>query len=194
MNIFVKMFDDKLVIESPGGFPPSITPEKIYGSHSPRNPHLMGAMFYLDLVKEHGEGTLRMRDSMTGMSLPLPEFKQTITGTGATTVRVTLRNDLKQRNFFVDKDVTTVFGEAVSRLLDTEEKRILNFVVEHGSINVSECLRLIPTLPKWHAAKRMLESMRLKGYLVHRHSTTVLRDAHARYVLATMLSHQAVAE
>ena len=38
MNIFVKMFDDKLVIESPGGFPPLITPENIYGAHSPRNP------------------------------------------------------------------------------------------------------------------------------------------------------------
>ena len=29
MNIFVKMFDDRLVIESPGGFPPFVTPENI---------------------------------------------------------------------------------------------------------------------------------------------------------------------
>lgn len=34
MNIFVKMFDDKLIIESPGGFPPFVTPENIYG-HAP---------------------------------------------------------------------------------------------------------------------------------------------------------------
>ncbi len=183
MNVFVKMFDDKLVIESPGGFPPTITSENIYGSHSPRNPHLMDAMFYLDLIKGHGEGTRRMRDSMTGMSLPLPEFKQTITGAGASTVRVTLRNDLKQRKFFIDKDVATIFGELVAQSLTAEEKRILNFVVEHSSINVSECLRLVPTLPKWHAAKRLLESMRLKGYLIHQHSANVLRDAHARYIL-----------
>lgn len=51
MNIFVKMFDDKLVIESPGGFPPLVTPENIYTMHHPRNPTLMRAMFYLDLVK-----------------------------------------------------------------------------------------------------------------------------------------------
>jgi predicted HTH transcriptional regulator len=50
----------------------------------------MAAMFYFDLVKEHGEGTRRMGDSMSGMHLPLPEFKQTITGNGASTVRVTL--------------------------------------------------------------------------------------------------------
>jgi ATP-dependent DNA helicase RecG len=30
MNMFVKMFDDRLVIESPGGFPPLVTPENIY--------------------------------------------------------------------------------------------------------------------------------------------------------------------
>jgi ATP-dependent DNA helicase RecG len=183
MNIFVKMFDDKLVIESPGGFPPSITPETIYGSHSPRNPHLMDAMFYLDLVKEHGEGTRRMRDSMSDMNLPSPEFRQTVTGTGASSVQVTLRNDLKQRHFFVDKDAAAIFGEGIFRSLTSEEKRILNFVAEHGNINVSECLRLVPTLPKWHSAKRLLESMRVKGYLHHRHSTNVLRDAHACYIL-----------
>lgn len=61
MNIFVKMFDDKLVIESPGGFPPLVTPENIYDSHNPRNPTLMRAMFYMGLVKEHAEGTKRMR-------------------------------------------------------------------------------------------------------------------------------------
>jgi ATP-dependent DNA helicase RecG len=59
MNVFVKMFDDKLVIESPGGFPPLVTPENIYTSHHPRNPTLMRAMFYLGLVKEHAEGTKR---------------------------------------------------------------------------------------------------------------------------------------
>jgi len=33
--IFIKMFDDKLVIESPGGFPPTVTPQNIYESHHP---------------------------------------------------------------------------------------------------------------------------------------------------------------
>jgi ATP-dependent DNA helicase RecG len=183
MNIFVKMFDDKLVIESPGGFPPSITPETIYGSHSPRNPHLMDAMFYFDFVKEHGEGTRRMRDTMKGMNLPLPEFKQTVSGIGASTVRVTLRNDVKQRKFFVDKDAANILGEALARSLSHEERRVVNFVVEHHGINVSECLHLIPTLPKWHAAKRFLESMRARGLLVHKHSDKVLRDSRAYYAL-----------
>ena len=36
----------------------------------------MRAMFYMGLVKEHAEGTKRMRDSMAGMSLPLPMFEE----------------------------------------------------------------------------------------------------------------------
>ena len=30
MNIFIRMFDDRLEIESPGGFPPLVTPENIF--------------------------------------------------------------------------------------------------------------------------------------------------------------------
>jgi ATP-dependent DNA helicase RecG len=185
MSISIKQFDDKLVIESPGGFPPTVTPETIYGSHHPRNPFLMEAMYYLGLVKEHGEGAKRMRETMKDMQLPAPEFEQSITGTGATCVRVTLRNNVKQRRFWIDTDVTKVLGEALVMNLSLEEKRVLNFVVEHGSINVSDCLHLIPTLPKWHAAKKLLEKMRLGGLLILR--STRSRDPHACYLLPKSL-------
>jgi len=64
MCVFVKMFDDKLVVESPGAFPPMVTPKNIYDCHNPRNPLLMNAMLYLDYVKCANEGTRRMRDVM----------------------------------------------------------------------------------------------------------------------------------
>lgn len=188
MNTFLKMFDDRLEIESPGGFPPTITPENIIGSHHPRNPHLMDAMFYLNLVKEHGEGTRRMRDTMAQANLPKPEFRQTSFGSGAMSVRVTLRNNVKQRKVWVDSDVTKVIGENLAKALTQEERRVLNFVVEHGNINVSQCLALLPnSLPKWHAAKRLLERMKSKGLLEHKHSEKVLRDPHACYTLPKSL-------
>jgi ATP-dependent DNA helicase RecG len=175
MNIFVKMFDDKLVIESPGGFPPLVTPENIYMMHHPRNPTLMRAMFYLDLVKEHSEGTKRMRDEMSAMSLPEPIFEQTQSGIGNATVRVTLRNRIKQRKVWVDSDVSSLLGEALSRNLSKEEKRILNFVAEHGKINVVQCHRLIPGLTKWHSAKTLLMKLADKG-LLKRVSTGAVRS------------------
>jgi len=182
MNIFIKMFDDKLVIESPGGFPPLVTPENIYTMHHPRNPTLMRAMFYMGLVKEHAEGTKRMRDTMRGVNLPLPVFEQTQSGMGGAMVKVTLRNNVKQRKVWVDSDVSGLLGAALARNLSLEEKRVLNFVAEHGKINVVQCHRLIPSLAKWHSAKRMLTRLVQKGLLNHIHSGK-LRDNRAHYVL-----------
>lgn len=183
MNVFVKMFDDKLVIESPGGFPPLVTPENIYMMHHPRNPTLMHAMFYMGLVKEHAEGTKRMRDTMQGMHLPAPQFEQVESGSGYAQVRVTLRNHIKQRGVWVDADVTRVLGENLANSLTSDEKRVLNFVAEHGRINVTQCHRLITAIGKWHSAKKLLEQLVSKQLLVHVHSATVERDAKAHYVL-----------
>ena len=183
MNVFVKMFDDKLVIESPGGFPPLVTPENIYVSHHPRNPTLMRAMFYMGLVKEHSEGTKRMRDTMEGMNLPPPKFEQVESGIGFSQVRVTLRNHIKQRTVWIDKDVTQILGDNLASNLTTDEKKVLNFVAEHGKINVTQCHRLITTIGKWHAAKRLLLQLVEKKLLVHVHSESVERDAKAHFVL-----------
>jgi len=182
MNVFVKMFDDKLVIESPGGFPPLVTPENIYNSHHPRNPTLMRAMFYMGLVKEHAEGTKRMRDTMREMLLPEPKFRQVESGIGFSQVVVTLHNHIKHRKVWIDSDVATALGEALTRNLSLEEKRVLNFIAEHGKINVSQCQRLLG-FAKWHSGKRVLRQMADKGLLKHMHSKTVLRDNSAHYVL-----------
>jgi ATP-dependent DNA helicase RecG len=182
MNIFVKMFDDKLVIESPGGFPPLVTPENIYSMHHPRNPVLMHAMFYLGLVKEHSEGTKRIRDTMYGMHLPAPVFEQTKSEMGGATVRVTLRNHIKQRKVWVDSDVSQILGEALARNLTIEEKRVLNFVAEMGKINVSQCHRLIATTAKWHSADRLLKKMKARGLLTYV-SDGKIRSNKSHYVL-----------
>lgn len=183
MNIFIKMFDDKLVIESPGPFPPLVTPENIYGNHNPRNPTIMRAMLYMGLVKEHGEGTRRMRAEMIGMDLPEPTFSQMKAGVGNFQVKVTLQNRVKQRNAWVDSGVASVLGAALSDSLSEEEKRVINFLAEYEKINVSQCLKLLPQLPKWHAAKKLLTRLMEKGILKHVHSPYVLRDSNAHYVL-----------
>jgi hypothetical protein len=153
-NIFVRMFDDRLVIESPGGFPPFVSPENIYEYSHPRNPHLMSAMFFLDFVKAANEGTRRMRDSMSRLKLPHPEFKESDVGFN-TFVRVTLRNNVKQRRVWVVADVSNVVGEEIARQLSEHERMIVNRLADHARINVSEVQRL--TGRDWHSAKVMLQ-------------------------------------
>jgi ATP-dependent DNA helicase RecG len=179
MNVFVKMFDDRLEVESPGGFPPLVTPENIYDMHAPRNPKLMDALFVLDLCKCAHEGTRRMRDTMNSMNLPDPEFKQK--EVGAALVRVTLRNNIAARKVFVDSDAAKLIGEAVFRTLSEPERQIINFLAENKLINVSEVQRL--TGRSWQSARRLLGLLTVKGIIEHIHKPGRERDPQAFFVL-----------
>jgi ATP-dependent DNA helicase RecG len=187
MNIFVKMFDDRLVIESPGGFPPLVTPDNIYTSHHPRNPHLMNAMFYLDFVKCHNEGTRRMRDTMKEMNLPLPEFKQKEVASGNTSVRVTLRNNRKQRKVWIDSDVFHLLPRETAITLTKDETRVVNFIGENGKINVSEGQRLLPHIKTWHSVKKLLMSLCSRDIL--HHVSRYERDPDAHFILRTKMDN-----
>lgn len=190
MHTVVKMFDDRLEVESPGGFPPLVTPETIYDTHVPRNPHLMDAMFYLRFVLCAHEGTRRIRDSMNRLGLPAPVFIET-TSTAAH-VRVVLKNDEEHRRQFVDSDAFKVLGEALSATLNEYERRIVNYVAEHSTINVTEAARLGGK--RWQAAKKALAALAERNILDHVHSKTVERDAHAYFVLKKRFSDRLRAE
>lgn len=180
MNIFVKMFDDRLVIESPGGFPPPVTAATVYEMHQPRNPHLMEAMRYLEFVKCAREGTRRMRESMAGQRLPEPEFEQTEVSHAL--VRVTLRNNIALRKVWIDSDASQVVGEALAPTLSDDERRAINFAAEHGKINASQVQRL--TQKTWPQAQKLLMKLADQGILRHVHRRGLDRDPQAHFVLA----------
>jgi ATP-dependent DNA helicase RecG len=184
MHIFVKMFDDRLVVESPGGFPPFVTPENIYDMHQPRNPYLMDAMFYLKYVQCTHEGTRRIRDYMKKSGLPAPVFAQKELGN--TLVQVTLKNDVDHRKAFVDTEAFNILGELLSKSLDDSERRIVNFVAENRTINVTQAVNLINR--RWQACKKILTSLVTKGVLDHIHSNTIERDAFQYYTLKKKFS------
>jgi ATP-dependent DNA helicase RecG len=93
--IEIRMFDDRLEIESPGGYPGAQrpSPEGIFPISYPRNPNLGHALRYLGLVRLAKEGTRRMSEEMKKMGLPPPAFEEI----QRMAVRVTLRNDAERR-------------------------------------------------------------------------------------------------
>lgn len=184
MHISIKMFDDRIEVESPGGFPPLVTPENIYDMHVPRNPHLMDALFYLNFVQCAHEGTRRIRDAMRDLGLPEPKWKQT--EVNASLVRVTLSNDVEHRRAFVDTDAYLALGKAVSDSLDENDRRIVNHIAEHEKINVTEASRILGM--RWQSAKRRLAKLVERNILDHVHSSTVERDAAAYFTLKKRLS------
>jgi ATP-dependent DNA helicase RecG len=179
MAVYVKMFDNRLEIESPGPFLPFVTPETIYGSSHPRNPKLMHAMRFLDFVKIAGEGTRRMRDTMKAMDLPEPVFAQK--EINYSRVRVTLTNNIRKRRLWVDADAAAIVGAAIARTLTDDETRVLNFVAEHGTINVTEAVRA--TGLSWNTAKKLLVGLSERRILdwIHRGDLERDPDAHFRF-------------
>ena len=180
MPVFIKMFDDRLIIESPGGFPPFVTPANIYETHHPRNPALIWAMYYLKYVRCAREGTRRMRDTMVGAKLPAPEFAQK--ANGHVLVRVTLRNNIAHRRVYVDKDAGVLIGAVLASTLEERELKIVNFASEYGSINVSQAQRV--TGAGWRSSKKLLDGLVSKGIFRRVGRNDVDRDPKAHYVLA----------
>ncbi|SKA84808.1 ATP-dependent DNA helicase RecG [Prosthecobacter debontii] len=180
MPIFVKMFDDKLLVTSPGEFPPMVNSKNIYSMHNPRNPFLMDALQYFGLVKCANEGTKRMRDEMKKANLPGPTFVEN--KDGSATVQVLLQNDYKQRRLFVASSAAvSVVSAEVFLQLSEDEKRLVNYAVEHISINVSQATRLLNC--HWQTAKRRLHGLVRRQILRYHHRKDLARDPDAHYTI-----------
>jgi ATP-dependent DNA helicase RecG len=180
MNIFIRVFDDRMEIESPGGFPPPVTAENVYEMHHPRNPLLMDAMLYMKYVKCAREGTRRMRESMLSADLPVPQFQQK--ETGYSLVKVTLRNNIKLRKVWVDSEAALVIGAELAKTLDPSELRAVNFIAENRMANSTQIARLLGR--DWQTAQKMLVRLVGRGVLKHVHRKDILRDPKAHFVLA----------
>lgn len=156
-NIFIKMFDDRLVVESPGGFPPTVNKDNVYEVHHRRNWWLMDALFYLDYVQCENEGAKRIRRAMLDSELPEPMFEQKdISGA---LLRVTLQNNQAARQEWVDADVASIVGDATAKTLDEFDRRIVNFAAEHGGkIKTTQAMNLMQR-PRWGTAQKTMQSL-----------------------------------
>lgn len=75
-DIQIKMFDDRIVVESPGRLPGLVKPANIRTTHFSRNPKIAEFCKAYKYVKEFGEGVDRMYRELEKEGLPVPEFKQ----------------------------------------------------------------------------------------------------------------------
>ena len=171
--IFVKMFDDHLVVENPGGFMPSVTPENLF--HKPRNPFLMFVLREFGEVRCISEGTKRIKRELLEAKLPTIKYEA-----DQNSVRATLFNDVANRTNALDSEAYKALGEAVAFSLDSDERRLVNYVIEHGRINASDALRILSTT-YWHTANAKLKRLVERGvmdFVSKKH-----RDPKSHYIL-----------
>ena len=85
-SIFVRQYSRKLVIESPGGLLPGITPENILNRHAARNGRIAAVFQRCGLVERSGQGMNLIYEMSVKEAKPLPNF----TGSDAMFVKLTL--------------------------------------------------------------------------------------------------------
>ena len=73
-DIQIKMFDNRLEVDSPGTFAGMVKKENIRYTHFSRNPKIAAFLKDYGFVKEYGEGVDRMCRELAAVGLPEPVF------------------------------------------------------------------------------------------------------------------------
>ena len=68
------MFDDRLVVESPGKLPGLVRSDNIRHTHFSRNPKIAEFLKAYSFVKEYGEGVVRMCKELDAVGLQDPKY------------------------------------------------------------------------------------------------------------------------
>ena len=89
-SIFIRQYRNRLVVESPGGFPPGITVENIINKHSPRNNRIASIFQRCGLVERSGQGMNLIYELAVKEAKPLPNFE----GSDAYFVKLTMNGQV----------------------------------------------------------------------------------------------------
>lgn len=73
-EIQIKMFDDRIVFETPGKLPGIVRTDNIRHTHFSRNPKIAEFLKAYDYVKEFGEGVDRMCRELTSLGVAEPKY------------------------------------------------------------------------------------------------------------------------
>lgn len=73
-KVSLRIFDDRLEVESPGGLAGPVTLENLGQKRYSRNPLLARLMYEMRLIEEMGTGIRRMRRALSEIGSPPPDF------------------------------------------------------------------------------------------------------------------------
>ncbi|MCL0074431.1 putative DNA binding domain-containing protein, partial [Dehalococcoidia bacterium] len=121
-NTEVRIYDDKLIVWSPGGLPLGITVEELYKPHSSvlRNKGIGGIFYDMGWIEQWGSGIDKMRDACTKAGLPEPQFEE------HQGFRVIFRKDIYTEEYLRDLG------------LNERQMKAVTYVKEKGKITNKE--------------------------------------------------------
>ncbi len=133
-EIQIKMFDNRLVFESPGRLPGTVKPSNIRHTHFSRNPKIAQFLKTYDFVKEFGEGVDRMcreleANGTSHLSFHLDDFILKITITkGSSQVK-------NQINATANAEKRTVNATVNTQNATVNSKNLIKRLIEKATVN-----------------------------------------------------------
>jgi len=148
-DIQIKMFDDKLVVESPGTLPGLVRINNMRNTHFSRNPKIAEFLRSYKYVKEFGEGIDRMFLELESVGLKDPKYELV-----AFMTRVTIENNVSS-----SKDA----NEGINEGINESERAILDIIDKDVHITIP----LIAKETKFSEAKieRVIKELKEKKLL-----------------------------
>lgn len=167
-EIQIKMFDNRLVFESPGRLPGTVKPSNIRHTHFSRNPKIAQFLKAYDYVKEFGEGVDRVCRELEANGTPHLSFHLDDLILKVTVPKVTERVIEKDVN--VTEKVIKTHQEVIEKVIEkavalneklTENRiSIIKLIIENPYISKSELSKHVGISE--NSISRNIEAMRDK--------------------------------
>jgi ATP-dependent DNA helicase RecG len=177
-EIQIKMFDDRIVFESPGRLPGMVRPSNIRHTHFSRNPKIAAFLKAYHYVKEYGEGVDRMcrelevngsiapvfhtddfilKVTVAKVTEKLPENSEKVTENDG---KVTENSNKVTENVANKLQKVTEKAQLLGDVLTENKLRILHLIIEDPYITKSDLVGTIGI--SYTSISRNIESMRGK--------------------------------
>ena len=148
-EIQIKMFDNRLVFESPGRLPGTVKPSNIRHTHFSRNPKIAQFLKTYDFVKEFGEGVDRMCRELEvngtpHLSFHLDDFILKIT------VPKVIEKVVEKEGGVIEK-MTETHQEVIEKVI--EKARVLNEKLTENRISIIKLIKENPYISKSELSK-----------------------------------------
>ncbi len=138
------MFDDRIVVESPGNLPGIVRLNNMRQVHFSRNPKIAAFLHEYDYVQEFGEGVERMYREMERAGLPAPEYRDV-----AFMLNAAIRNGANVgtndgANGTNDGANPCTHDLRLDIKLSEHELLILNYIKEHPEVSTKKMAENLP--------------------------------------------------
>ena len=132
-NIEIRIYDNKLIISSPGKLPADMTIEDLYKTHSSvlRNKGIAGIFYDLGLIEQWGSGIDKMRTSCKKQGLSEPEFKEGLF------FQVIFKKDIYTEEILLNLG------------LNKRQIKAIGYIKEHGKITNREYREITGISKEW---------------------------------------------